>query len=844
MAHSARHRHEKHYSKNTEAPKIETEKKVDFISALLPGLKSNKNPNDHRGKLEKGGQFHVDLKTTSNQESFTNRVGKQVKATKPELPQQELDAAIKLGRFVTVRKRLKAIAGKRRRVQKYIREILVFLVFLFVFINRNSSSDEDGFFSADRMAETFCEPLDFGEIVTVAHMWAWMEGTMCDGFYGQTTFDGIENPDRDRWLLGTWRKVGGLRIGTLRVKKKSCGISTSLFNKTDNAKLICYGYGDKNLWDESVEAVESYGFDNSSLFHWTGWNGTDAAARRSEFLTTQTTYPNTQQYSSPAFAFVLPQTDKKQALSSLHFAKNNRYVDFHTRMVIADMTLMNGQTQKLMTLRFMFAMTKAGGVVPTFEFMQVETEAIDFITTSFSDMDSASVYMLLEIVFYVYFYIQMILKMSMDMCTPADPEEDPDVSCWKSHLCYRPLHYFQYLARELPDLFQTLNLLFYAVHWVLRLMARSVSPREITFDTDSYIPIRSYSETLAYKRYAMVLVIFCVFFRFVFYLSIIPELGVITSALTKSVRAVAGFMGVFVFFVVMFLMAGIQLFGTKMEQFRNLVSAFWTIFEMAMLGENLVSDMLAADRSPITYVYVGLFYVLNTIMLLNMAIAIISDAYAEARADLDAGKDQDVKIGHEIKRYFMLKIWKIPFLGPHLKDQFINYGDRKKKNIRRALSGQFKVSLSQQMKIQQEKVDADRRKATSQQESGDGDFEHSKYALSVEHQTRIAKTAAQQTLKELRQLSIHLQSLSEFVHTRIDSVGGGGGGGGHHESVEDFLFAHKKKNEPTFGFGAATPSFVVDGVGGQKNAVVVDIGESVKEMTADEKKKKKEHGVL
>ena len=184
MAHKNRHRHEPAPSKITETKE---EAKVDLISALFPGLKANKNPNNHRGKLQKDGQFHVDMENISSQSSFTNKVSKQVKATEPGFDKLELDAAIKLGRFVTVRKRLRAIAGKRRRVQKYIREILIFIVFLFVFIQRNSSSDEDGFFSTSMLAETFCEPLDFGEIVTVAHMWDWMEGTMSDRFYGQTT---------------------------------------------------------------------------------------------------------------------------------------------------------------------------------------------------------------------------------------------------------------------------------------------------------------------------------------------------------------------------------------------------------------------------------------------------------------------------------------------------------------------------------------------------------------------------------------------------------------------------------------------------------------------------------
>ena len=807
-------------------------KRHSFLSRLGFGFgkRTTKHPKDFRGKLAKDGEFKLTHQHTRDPASFAKHTSKQVERTKPDFSKQELDAAIKLGRFVTVRRRLRQIAAQRRKVQRYIRSILVFLLFIFVFVNRNSSSDEDLFFSSRSVSEVFVEPLDFGEIVTVAHMWEWLSGTMCNNYYGQDTFDGVPNIDRDHWLLGTYRKVGGLRIGTLRVKKKPCGIASKMFNATDNQKLICYGYGEKNVWDEAVEDKADYGKDPNNEFVWSGWNGTDAAARRDEgWAVQQGTYPNAHQYSSPAFGFVLPQTNKEQALASLEFAKHNGYVDFHSRMLMLDMTLLNGQTKSLMTLRFMFAMTKAGGVIPTYEFMQAETEAIDFANTNFADMDEKSVWMLLEIMFYVYFVLEILLKMWFDQCLPANPEIDgPNVPCWKSNFIYRPSHFLHHMFTELPDLFQMLNVIFYGGHWVLRIWAASNSPHEITFDTDSYIPIRRYSETLAYKRYAMVLVIFCVFFRFIFYLAIVPEFGVITKALTKSVGAVAGFMGVFFFFTVMFLMAGIQLFGTKLEGFRNLPAAFWSIFQMAMLQENLIEDMLAADRNYISGLYIILFYIINTVMLMNMAIAIISDAYTQSRMEVDSNKDTDIKIGREIKRYFMLRIWKIPFFGGYIKNRYINYGNIKRQRIRRAMSGD--ISLHKQMKLQQQKIE---------QEKKGGGKKGSKYAVGSAAQTaRITKTAAQQTLKELRQLDGHLKSLTEFVHSRIDSVGGGGGA--QHESVEEFLFAHKKKNQASFS--KSQPSFVVDGVSARNHAVV-----DVVEIDKGKKKNKKsssEYGVL
>jgi hypothetical protein len=834
--------------------KTKEPKRKSFFSKLFGGSSNKKtNPNDHHGQLKKDGEFHVKSKyVKEDPKDFTNKTSKQAEKNRLDLETEErLDAAIKLGRFVTVRKRLRQIAAQRRKVQSYIRNIVIFTLFIVVFVLRNSSSDEDLYFSNRAVSEIFVAPLDFGEIVTVGNMWEWMEGTLCGNYYGQGTFDEIDNVDREFWLFGTYRKVGGIRIATLRVQKKSCGIQSKLFNASDNAKLICYGQGERNTWDEAVEDKSSYGLDPTNLFNWTGWNGTNAAKRRSEHFTEIGTYPNSHLYSSPAFGFVLPQTNSDQAIMSLDFAKNNGYVDSHTRMLMVDMTLMNGQTRNLMTLRFMFAMSKAGAVIPTYEFIQVETEAIDFLTTNFTDMNQGTIWMLLELIFYVYFVITLITKMFMEQCTPADPLHDGDVSWLVSNTIYRLVHYIQALGNDLPELFQTLNVFFYGFHWYFRVVANSVSPRDISFDTDSYIPLRTYTETLAYKRQPLVMVTFCVFFRFVFYIGIVPELGVITNALTKSIRGIVGFFGVFFFVTLMYILMGIQLFGSKLEGFRSLVPAIFTIFEWSILGESGIEDMLSADRTIICYFYILSFYIVMAVMLLNMAIAIISDAYAEARADVDEGKDADVKIGREIKRYFMLKLWKIPFLGRWLKNKYINYGIIKKKRIQRAISGD--MSLHQQIKLQQAKLELSQKEGTSK--SSTRSSTRNMYGSSrhfgqnnngVSHEQRMAKTAAEQTLRELRELSTHLSALSNFVHARIDSVSGG-----KNESVEDFLFAHKaKKNRSKFG--NATPSFVLDGVSARNHAVVnvVEIKTGKKNKTekndAATKKKKntKEYGVL
>ena len=211
----------------------------------------------------------------------------------------------------------------------------------------------------------------------------------------------------------------------------------------------------------------------------------------------------------------------------------------------------------------------------------------------------------------------------------------------------------------------------------VKLTALAYRPSELLMEQNGYVALRSFTELTSYTRYALFMTTLAIFFRLLFFTAIVPQFGVITSALWRSISALLGWLFVYMIQMFMWVIIAISLYGTRLEAFRSTQHAIMTIVQMSILGENVIPDILEVDGSLMSWVFI-LFYILNTLMLLNMMIAIISDAYVDAKDAMEDGNQADVRIGREIYRYFMLKVWKIPIIGHWLKMNYINYGEKKK----------------------------------------------------------------------------------------------------------------------------------------------------------------------
>ena len=857
-----------HVSQRRAQERIEREKTIAVVEETKKGIVSNLK-GWLKGGSKGGSSKSAGVGKSNNKDARNNgarastiKIGG---AHRVKYTDAELEAAVKLGRFATVRRRLKDISQQRKKVQHYIRSICLHVLFTFIFVYNIWVSDEERYYSVNALREMFVHEefgensvLSYPDVVTVAEMYDWMDSVLVGNFYGAATFDDADDDiarldglNTDRWMLGgVFRKIGGVRIGTIRANRRWCGTTTNLFTKNDTAKMACFEKGPYSLRNTNAWENKSDFGNLNDPFIWGGWNGTATSARRAERFTEQTTYRGDQHYNSPAYSFVLPQTDANEAARLVTWARENQFVDYSTRAVIVDMSVINGATNQIITMRFVFSFAGWGGIVPFHEFTSVDPDPIPILTIDFANLATSDMLVIFEVLFYAYFVLEHLYRMAFEWC--HHNEEYDSQAC--GHHLQLPRNYLKHIWADPPEMWQLVNMFFYGVAWSMKLLALQSRPTDQIMEQDGYVALRSFTELTAYTRYALFPTTVAIFFRLLFFMAIVPHFGVITSALSRSLAGLSGWMFVYMVQAGMWVIISISLYGTKLESFRSTQHAFTSIFQMSILGENIIPDILQVDGSPFAYGYILLFYVLNTLMLLNMMIAIISDAYVDAKEAMEKGDHPDVRIGREIHRYFMLKMWKIPLLGRWLKTRYINYGQARRNAIHRTVTAD--MTLHQQLKAVAAKDRAIEKKKSRSRTSplgapagstlaqrqsamnttrlnfGGSVRRHSKYAVAegelggdhgLYHDQRITKTAAQQTLKELRVVARRLNELSELVHSNMASGGGGGGGmigGPHINSVDDFLF-HQRTGKGGMLYGPNSgPHFLLDGQPGQDHAVV------------------------
>jgi hypothetical protein len=126
-------------------------------------------------------------------------------------------------------------AQHKRKIKKGIREIFVYFFFIFFqtwWLN-NEYYGSDNFRMADHITNQFAgvemaehhSPTwgkTFKDVATVQELYQWMHGVFVPVAYSSGTFDGDPNfTSQERgYLLGYGKVLGGIRVGTIRVKPR------------------------------------------------------------------------------------------------------------------------------------------------------------------------------------------------------------------------------------------------------------------------------------------------------------------------------------------------------------------------------------------------------------------------------------------------------------------------------------------------------------------------------------------------------------------------------------------------------------------------------------------------
>ena len=578
----------------------------------------------------------------------------------------EEDAAIRIQRAWRITERLRQANYRRHQIRVRINSIVVYVFFLAAhFFGVISPLSEDYNFHFVNNLKGQLGEVEFNEadsptwgknffhMATVQELHQWLDGPFKTFMASAGTYDGdIVDPkfDTRSYALGFGRIVGGVKISQIRSKRagsKECSdrmmftFGTSLNGAQGISDVVCYEILDAALENEDREsfgpptnapdeALRRHGNRSSEDFVWEGWNGSSTTQLRKGFLTEENVYRSLQTYPPPAYGVVLDPSNWTQTSDMIKYLRDAHYVDRATRVLMVDMLVYNPTIPLLAQCRMIVQLSPVGGALPTW---QAKTAPLTPFPFTGGKSVLASVSELVIITFYIYFMYEEIHQICKYGLTDYGESAD--------------------LARYV----HVLNIMFFVLVWVLRIIAFMYLPEDrFSVRSDRYLDIRSYVETMVMSRVVAALNAFLSWFKLIAYLELSPQFAIVTKTLSRSAKMVAGFMVVFLLLLYSFAAMYTTCFSTMLFDYSTMTRSALSLFR-ALLGDVDFDELQAAHwlfGPGFYFLYVSI----NVFVVLNMLIAIISDAYSETQEELK--NMPNIQLGSEIVRVLKAKFWKIP----------------------------------------------------------------------------------------------------------------------------------------------------------------------------------------
>eukprot|EP00943_MAST-04B_sp_MAST-4B-sp1_P002978 g2978.t1 len=675
------------------------------------------------------------------------------------------------------------------------------------------------------------------EVVTIANFWEYVHSRFLPQYYSTITFDDTEQPSLKNDIFAYNRKVGGVRVGQIRYKKKPCSFDVSNFD-LGNTSFFCYG--DKTLgykfspkeedrsdfgyfdgiMSEDILAAKSSNNSSTALsnltkkisFTWEGWNESGVingktTKERSKLLSSHYSIVNGYDFPSPAYSIVLPQHDIELATHLFAVMQNNSYIDDKTAAIFIDFSLYNPMVDRFLSIRLAFITMPWGGFQPRGIFIPVYTNPLSFQRQSPVNINDPYKMMngiayLLELFIYITFFVEEISKI-VAMGIGYYNDFTPDLG----------LHW---LTIILYIVMGALNFVAYFVYYP----GVAEGESKINPTTDQFLYLRDYYESVKYGRNVAGVIISIVMLRLTFLFSkAAPSFALILHTLEASIFKLSNFLLILIFLLVGFSFVAMVLFGQQLKGFATFSDSLVSLLK-ALLGDIDLEELQNVDWIVASGFYV-IYMLMMNVVILNISIAILSDAYAEQN-DIIANAD-DVKISKEMKKFVMIKIWQTPCIGPYLQrlylygfEGFLGEGYRKAVKKRK-----MAIRLE---KMQEERHAIKKRPLLSEMQQNSA----------KEKALFLTKAGVQQTLKELRKMHKQFEDMTLMVKHNIDQINVLTSDG--KKEIDSFLFSsghdvldklvEAEKKQKMAGGGATVKSDEV---------TVVKIGEAKKNSNKNKK---------
>jgi hypothetical protein len=652
-----------------------------------------------------------------------------------------------------------------------VKDIIIYLVFMsfFTVSTLRGLLDTDIFYFGANLKGQFTgvEFLEahspsvgktFEDIGTVEEFNQWLMGPFVASAFSSHTFDGdpewgFQGGKPGGYALGYGKILGAIRISQLRAEPKGCNdqVPPTLV-KSHN--WTCYGSSSMGFFDPALEAVDAYGMyseweetmgDHGDIavdkvrdigeFKYNGMTSygkplnSSVAEARAMYLSSFTTRRwNT--YPAPAFGITMyPGMGEAQANKVVRNIVHSNYIDLQTKAVFVDLTVYNAMIDRICSIRLVAEMTKAGGVLPTHEFEVLRLW--EYVTQE--DFFFVGILVIVAL-FYVFYFLEALQE-------------------------YRMLG-IQYLKSFL-NMMQILNFVFFLIHLCLSVYAVTILPEDVPVDSETFI---EFLPSVRFKNSGtavQAINVFLNWFKLIAILSYAPTFGVMTDTLAKAAEGVAGF-GV-IFFIVFFgfAQAHTMVFHGRLEDFRTISQSIFALLR-SLLGD---FDFLSLQDA---HVHMGpLFFIifvsLAMFVVLNMLVAIISDAYITCQEEMRQKKQ--VNLLAEIKEY-LLDLPGIKKCGK-ICGAITRFVLRRKKKIHVEAYGKKAKAL--EVKKAQEELAAEEARKKAEEAAAKGEEGGDEEEKSEEPQSSSSSYILEEWYKNLRTQDVEFQRLkSELRKAKQD----------------------------------------------------------------------------
>ncbi|OQR93918.1 hypothetical protein THRCLA_08308 [Thraustotheca clavata] len=530
---------------------------------------------------------------------------------------------------------------KKRSASKEVMEMVNYIIFLVLFLVatlegwNNSSYKTRSILMAQLRDKPFLPSetsirKTFSDVKCIDELYQFLAGP----FYYSVYLDDSYDTDT-RWptgplyntpgfVAGVERIVGTIRIGQLRVKEYPC---EGVLGEILNSSSMCFPE-----YSSSVESTSSFGYEHQ-------YNSIPPAPNEPSFVSLTGRY-----YPSPRFAIYLPSKENLSVCNATTLSncsvyntitslRDHKFIDKATRAIYIDFTMYNANTDQQSVVRLFAEQTMGGGLATQADCMTYRLYRNE--TTADKVRLTLEILVLLQVFYQLYDELRLFRRVRS--------------AYW--HMTANVAH--------------TFSLFLFIVCAILRVLCFMNLP---TISTDNMGPTSfvNFRASALYYMMADVATSFTCFLSWLKlfkFLAFMPMFAPLTKTVTKATRKVSSL--ILIFFIT-FLGSALSFnmaFGVDLPRYYSFFSSFVGLL-CILQGELDLNELHKSNRilGPIFFV---VFVTFMFFVILNMFIVVISDAYIDAKGELQLMKDLDVDtLSKEISRHILHNIvFKAPVIG-------------------------------------------------------------------------------------------------------------------------------------------------------------------------------------